>query len=444
MELYNNYEEQHIEQQEYEGACFTLALPLDKLLETPSVRLQRKQEVIDEYSQKMKDGEKFPPIVAFYEEAVGKHWIGDGVYRKLASQQNGEKHYPTTVYRGTQRDALAYAVEANTKHGDRLTKEEKTRAVWLLVEAFQDESKGISEIARIAKVARSFVAKIKKEFEQQKTPALSRLGGGIEEISPVISDTTPVNIENQTTNSEVEIKPVLVERKGKSYWIKPNNQHTQKEKKLSREEWLAKTSERKQEKHDKIIETALRQQTPDTLGPFTVLLIDPPWQYYVKMSEAKAVENHYPTLSLEELCELDVPSICADDAILFLWVTAPMVDEATVLIRSWGFKYRTNITWHKTGAPGLGHWARINHEHLFICVRGSFPTPSHEKLDNSVWSLPRGRHSEKPKEFRQHIEELFPKHPKAELFARESAPGWTSIGNEIDGRDIRDLLRKKH
>lgn len=29
-----------------------------------------------------------------------------------------------------------------------------------------------------------------------------------------------------------------------------------------------------------------------------------------------------------------------------------------------------------------------------------------------------------------------------ELFARKTAPGWTAIGNEIDGRDIKVALKE--
>jgi len=52
-----------------------------------------------------------------------------------------------------------------------------------------------------------------------------------------------------------------------------------------------------------------------------------------------------------------------------------------------------------------------------------------------------GKHSRKPAIFRQMIEDRFPADFKRlELFSREKVPGWTVIGNDIDGRDIREVL----
>ena len=44
----------------------------------------------------------------------------------------------------------------------------------------------------------------------------------------------------------------------------------------------------------------------------------------------------------------------------------------------------------------------------------------------------RTKHSKKPIEVRNRIEELFGNLPRIELFAREKADGWDSWGNEIN------------
>lgn len=51
------------------------------------------------------------------------------------------------------------------------------------------------------------------------------------------------------------------------------------------------------------------------------------------------------------------------------------------------------------------------------------------------------KHSQKPSEIRDRIVELCGDLPRIELFAREKVDGWDCIGNEIDGRDIRDVLK---
>ena len=37
---------------------------------------------------------------------------------------------------------------------------------------------------------------------------------------------------------------------------------------------------------------------------------------------------------------------------------------------------------------------------------------------------------------------MFPTQTKLELFARRHRPGWTCLGNELDGLDIRDALEQ--
>ena len=64
------------------------------------------------------------------------------------------------------------------------------------------------------------------------------------------------------------------------------------------------------------------------LGKFAVLYADPPWRYESGTTDGdRAIENHYPTLSLEEICALPVSDIAHVNAVLFLWVIAPKLDQ---------------------------------------------------------------------------------------------------------------------
>ena len=49
-------------------------------------------------------------------------------------------------------------------------------------------------------------------------------------------------------------------------------------------------------------------------------------------------ENHYPTMSIEEICALPVSELAAKDSTLFLWATFPQLNEAFRVIDAWGFK----------------------------------------------------------------------------------------------------------
>lgn len=166
---------------------------------------------------------------------------------------------------------------------------------------------------------------------------------------------------------------------------------------------------------------------PLPVGPFDLIYADPPWQLGSPDS-AKAPENHYPCLPLQQLKEITVPA--ADDAVLFLWAVNCLLPQAIELMNHWGFDYRNHIVWDK-GSIGPGAWVRNQHELLLIGRKGNHPPPDPEDLPPSVITAPRGRHSEKPEIFAELIERAYPEASKLELFARRARPGWAAWGNEV-------------
>ena len=128
--------------------------------------------------------------------------------------------------------------------------------------------------------------------------------------------------------------------------------------------------------------------------------------------------------------------IANDDCALFMWATFPMLKEALDVIEAWGFTYKTvAFNWvkqNKNGAGlfmGLGNWTRSNSEICLLAVKGK-----PKRVSASVHSVilsPLQQHSQKPGEARDRIVELMGDLPRIELFARETAPGWDSWGNEV-------------
>ena len=173
---------------------------------------------------------------------------------------------------------------------------------------------------------------------------------------------------------------------------------------------------------------------PDALptGPFSILYADPPWRYEHVETANRAIENQYPTMSLEEIMALDVDAIAADDSLLFLWATNPKLDEAIEVIRAWGFTYRTNLVWVKDQI-GMGYYARQQHELLLVARRGNFPTPVESARPASVIHAPRTRHSAKPHEVYALIEAMYPGVSRVELFSRSAREGWHAWGLEAGG-----------
>lgn len=177
-------------------------------------------------------------------------------------------------------------------------------------------------------------------------------------------------------------------------------------------------------------------------GKFDIIYADPPWLYQenskgepVAMSVAKPIKDHYPTLSLEELSDLDVASIASDDCLLFMWTTGPKLDTAMELGPAWGFKYVTlGFVWDKIKV-NPGYYTMSQCEICLIFKRGRIPQPRGQRNIRQMLSEKRTAHSAKPNEIRKRIEAMFPNQKKLELFAREKSEGWTVWGNEIGQGD---------
>jgi N6-adenosine-specific RNA methylase IME4 len=166
---------------------------------------------------------------------------------------------------------------------------------------------------------------------------------------------------------------------------------------------------------------------------FSVIYADPPWQYnsgdqHGTEEQDTVLGDHYPSMSLNELCQMPVKQMAATDAILFMWVTSPTLEEAFEVINAWGFDYKASMVWDKV-AHNVGNYVSVRHEMLLICKRGQ--PPKVPKLVDSVYEEERTEHSRKPAYFRELIDELYPDGKRIELFAREVSEGWECWGNEV-------------
>ena len=161
---------------------------------------------------------------------------------------------------------------------------------------------------------------------------------------------------------------------------------------------------------------------------YQILYCDPPWRYDFSKSNNRQIENQYSTMEIEDIKRLIIPS--ADNAVLYLWATAPKLIEALEVVKAWGFTYKTNMTWDKEWI-GMGYWFRGQHELLLVGVRGKFSPPSQALRISSVYQEQRTRHSKKPDAIRNYIAQWYPDQSKIELFARQRTPGWDVWGNEI-------------
>lgn len=175
---------------------------------------------------------------------------------------------------------------------------------------------------------------------------------------------------------------------------------------------------------------------------YNIIYADPPWQYKDKMKMEgvhgliRGAVSFYQTMSLEDIKAIPVKSICSDNAMLFMWVTMPLLDKAFEVMRAWGFTYKTcGFCWVKRTKNGkihlgMGHYTRGNAELCLIGIKGKKPKFLVRNLSQIIESQIR-EHSRKPDEVREKIVALCGDIPRIELFARQHAEGWDCWGNEV-------------
>lgn len=240
-----------------------------------------------------------------------------------------------------------------------------------------------------------------------------------EAVDTIVENTAP-EVKQKILNKEINTTKKDIEKIAK---LEPEKQKAIIEKIISGEAKSAIDAKRLVKK-DEV------HETPVIEGKYRIIYADPPWKYNDKRDgNTTGAEDHYPTMSIEEICELPIKELAEDNAVLFLWTTSPLLEDTFKVISAWGFKYKSSFIWDKV-KHNMGHYNSVRHELLLICTRGSC-TPDNVKLFDSVQSIERtDKHSEKPEEFREIIDTLYTYGNKIELFSRKKVEGWKVWGNQ--------------
>jgi len=183
---------------------------------------------------------------------------------------------------------------------------------------------------------------------------------------------------------------------------------------------------------------------------YSIILADPPWTfktYSLKGKEKKSAELHYNCMNLDDIYNLPIQSISANNCILFLWVTSPMLIQGLETIKNWGFTYKTiAFNWFKKNKIadswfwGLGYWTRQNTELCLLATKGNpirinkgiSQVIDFDQFDTEPIATKVREHSRKPDEVRNRIVQLCGNLPRIELFARGSYDGWDTWGLEAE------------
>jgi N6-adenosine-specific RNA methylase IME4 len=174
-------------------------------------------------------------------------------------------------------------------------------------------------------------------------------------------------------------------------------------------------------------------------GIFRCIVADPPWEQPTGPQTwgttiAPSTPLDYPTMSRENIQNMNVAARAADDAHLYLWTTNRYLEASYGIARAWGFTPSTMLVWAKTPhGLGLGGDFRLTTEFILFARRGSLEAL--KKCETTWFNWQRGRHSEKPKEFYDLVESMTPAphgdKDRLEIFGREKREGWTVFGDEV-------------
>ncbi len=183
------------------------------------------------------------------------------------------------------------------------------------------------------------------------------------------------------------------------------------------------------------------------------VLADPPWQFTNrtgKMAPEHKRLSRYATLSLDEIKQIPVATACAEKAHLYLWVPNALLPEGLEVMKAWGFRYKTNIVWHKVrkdGGPdgrGVGFYFRNTTELILFGVRGSLRTLQPGRTQVNIVRTQKREHSRKPDELYELIEACSPG-PYLELFARgQFSQRWGVWGNQCEDYEPTWPTYKNH
>ena len=180
---------------------------------------------------------------------------------------------------------------------------------------------------------------------------------------------------------------------------------------------------------------------------YQLIYADPPWPFdnWSERGGDRNANQHYPTMTLDEIAALRVGDLASDRCALAMWVTDPLLDCAIDVMKHWGFRFTTVLfTWTKEKASGAehigtGYYTRANPEMCLLGMIGSMPVRDHAVRQ---WRhAPVREHSRKPDEFITDLDRLFGDVPRVELFARTERPGWDVWGNQV-GKFTGDYLER--
>ena len=173
-------------------------------------RLSLDTEVIEDYAEQLKKGEKspFPPIDVF-RTLDGKLYLADGFHRTYGHKKAGFKEIEANIHDGTLLQAQVYALQANAQHGLRRSNKDKLYAYQHLEKITPEEqfrAMTNSEIARIIACTEGFVRGHRAAAKSSPVKAVQRKGKTVHVDTSRIGSKAGKKTTSNDTKRSVEAK----------------------------------------------------------------------------------------------------------------------------------------------------------------------------------------------------------------------------------------------
>lgn len=128
-------------------------------------RAAKDESVIEEYAERMNEGDTFPPIVVFYDGETYR--LADGFLRTEARERAGFQTIKADVKQGGAREALLYAMGANKSHGLRRTNADKKKVTLRILRDPEWSTWSNNEIALHCGVSGEYVRRLRNDLEAE-------------------------------------------------------------------------------------------------------------------------------------------------------------------------------------------------------------------------------------------------------------------------------------
>lgn len=178
---------------------------------------------------------------------------------------------------------------------------------------------------------------------------------------------------------------------------------------------------------------------------YEMIVIDPPWDFELRSDAGnkKSASLHYDTMTEQEVMDMPVGQLASMNCLINLWTVAPKLPFAILCLEAWGFTYKSFLVWRKTTKKGKVRWGpgyRVRTTGEVVLV-GTLGNPRQSYVPPTVFDGLAREHSRKPDEFYALCDRVMPHARKADVFSRQSRPGWDTFGRERTKFDGGDACR---